>query len=143
LNDKRKVLLICAVVITIICLVGLVVTDAMFEWSNDKFTASLLHQTPFVEGGVKHPWHIASMEGYTVELYNGSSYIVHSDWWDSCEHNPEQGHLIGIGWTNKTAFDERVRLDMDFMTRNYTATFETIFWVNSTMVKNVLFEAWS
>jgi hypothetical protein len=143
LNDKRKVLLICAVGIAITCLVGLVVIGVMVEWSNDRFIASLLHQTPFVEGGVSHPWHIAPMKGYTVNLYNGSIYNVHSDWWDSCEHNPDQGHLIGIGWTNKTAFDERVRLDMDFMTRNYTATFETIFWVNSTMVKNVLFEAWS
>jgi hypothetical protein len=84
-----------------------------------------------------HPWYIAPMEGKTIQLYNGSVYQVNSDHWDSCEHNPQQGHLIGIGYTNKTAFDERRLLDQDFMTRNYTATYQTILWENATLVARV------
>jgi hypothetical protein len=114
----------------------------MFSYYSDKYTYSIMRQVPFTDGGVSHPWYIAPLKGYQVQLYNGSTYTVNSDYWDSCEHNPQQGHLIGIGFTNKTAYDERVILDQNVTTRDYIATFKTIAWVNATMVKCVIIQAW-
>ena len=84
-----------------------------------------------------HPWYIAPMEGKTVELYNGTSYKVIRDYWDSCEHNPEQGHLIGIGYINKTAYEERVILDGPVATRNFTATRQLLIWEDAAKVRLV------
>lgn len=85
-----------------------------------------------------HPWYNAPMTGKIVQLTNSSTFYVHSDYWDSCEHNPQQGHLIGIGYTNKTLYDLRVQLDKNVSNRNYTATFQTVIWVNASTVASVL-----
>jgi hypothetical protein len=129
-----------AIAIIVVCLVGSLIVNTMYLSLN---TDCLLTHDNFVTDGVLHPWYVAPMKGCTVNLYNGSQYVVHSDWWNSCEHNPDQQHLIGIGYTNRTAYDIRVKLDEDVMTRNYTATFETIIWENASQVKGVVFEAWS
>lgn len=135
-------ILVTVIIITIIAGVSILILNSILTWSSDKFETALLTKQPFSEGGVSHSWYIAPMQGHEVQLNNGSWYFVHSDHWDSCEHNPNQGHLIGIGYTNKTAFDERVILDRDVITRNYTATFQTIYWVNASLVKDIRFIAW-
>lgn len=126
---------------TVLVCIGVLISNALVVNYSDKFLYSLMTKTDFVEGGQNHPWYIAPMKGYTVILYNGSQYFVNSDYWDSCEHNPDQGHLIGIGYVNKTACDIRCELDKDVLTRNYTATRELILWENATLVRDVLFIA--
>lgn len=142
-NEPKYTKITIAITLAVMVLVGIVVTSAVLtELTANLTTKSLMFQAPYNEGGREHPWYIAPMKGCTVQLYNGSLYTVNSDFWDSCEYNPNQGHLIGIGFTNKTAYDERVELDQNIMTRNYTATFQTIVWVNATQVKTVIFESW-
>ncbi len=141
-SDKTIIKTSVVLMVVVLVSVGLVVTNAMLTQLSDKYVNSLLRKVPFTDGGVSHPWYIAPMKGFTVVLYNGSQYVVNSDRWYGCEHNPEQGHSIGIGYTNKTAYDERVQLDENVTTRNYTETYKTIAWVNATQVKTVIFEAW-
>ena len=139
---KAKTAIQIIIITLTIVLVTITITSNLTTYYSDKYIQAIINQTPFTEGGQTHPWYIAPMKGYTVQLQNGSIYTVHSDYWDSCEHNPNQGHLIGIGYTNKTAYDERTLLDQDIATRNYTATFQTIAWVNASLVKQAIFQAW-
>lgn len=121
--SKTKII----VILSVILLVSTSLSIILLKPFDTEVNASLYWHIDF-KG---HPWYIAPMQGKTVELYNGSTYYVHSDYWDSCEHNPEQGHLIGIGSYNQTALDERIILDRDVATRNYTATHQLIIWENA------------
>jgi len=85
-----------------------------------------------------HAWHIAPMEGRTVQLFNGSQYVVISDYWNSCGCNPDQKHEVCIGFVDKEKYLERVKLDECWETRNYTATRELVIWIDSSLVKEVL-----
>ena len=138
-HPKRHLLIAIIAISIAIGLIFLIPNQLNLAWDSEAYERevnnSLYNHTPYGFGG--HPWYIAPMKGKTVQLYNGSLYQVHSDYWDGCEHNPSQGHLIGIGSYNQTALNERIQLDMNFSTRNYTATHALIIWINATQVQSV------
>lgn len=130
----KAIYLICAVLLTVLIATSI----PCFDFSSNTWEIEV-NSSLYLHADFKgHPWYIAPMQGKTVELCNGSTYYVNSDYWDSCEHNPQQGHLIGIGYVNKTACGERVRLDKNPATRNFTATRALIVWANASLVVRVL-----
>lgn len=116
----RTILLICGC-IGLLIILSLIVSD---EFNYDPYQG--------------HTWYIRPMAGRTVQLYNGSVFYVTHDFWDSCEHNPDQQHFIGVGFTNKTLYEERTLLDQNPRTRNFIETHKTILWINANLVYEVL-----
>jgi len=85
-----------------------------------------------------HVWHIAPMENRLVALSDGRLVEVLGDHWDSCGHNPDQNHTITIGYVDLDLYRERVRLDQDYTTRNFTATRALVIRVDSSKVNYVI-----